>query len=205
MRQRSVHIETNALSCERQGDDLGSDGDAMTDFFGPDEEVIIHRGMRSRGWIINSYAQVEYMLADAVLRCRSLPAYQHLPATVPYQPSSRGPRFQAVLDAEGPIAEDRDDLQAVLDTFTAAANRRHILVHGFCSVRVQMPVRVPLFHFIKLEPQPGKDDAVQTLILTIEDLEAIGEATSADATRALTVFQRLHRRMGWEADGITKL
>jgi hypothetical protein len=36
-------------------------------------EDAINEGQRLRGWIANSYAQIEYLLGDLILRCRAFP------------------------------------------------------------------------------------------------------------------------------------
>lgn len=164
-----------------------------------DHKAMIGRAMEARGWIINSYSQVEYLLADAVARCRGFSEYESLTKTFPYQPSRRSPRFQALLQVAGPLDLDRDDLEKIVEKFDETSDRRHLLVHGFMTAEFISPIREVILRFRKFEPTPQVDDAVVEGVFSLYELESLKEESTEDAQFALEVFQRVHRRLGWQA------
>lgn len=170
----------------------------------PRKEEMLQEAMRARGWIINSYAQVEYLMADTVMRCRSMPEYSHLPQTVPYLPSKRAPRLQQMINAGGPlVGSDPTALQGVVDRFLEAEHHRHMLVHGFLSVECVTPLNIILYRFRKLEPTAGDDENVAMLLLEHEELMELERAAARDGQTAVGVFQEIHERLGWKAPGVS--
>ena len=50
----------------------------------------LEEGQRLRGWIVNAYAQVEYLLGDLILRCRAFPEYEEQTRTFTHSAPTRG-------------------------------------------------------------------------------------------------------------------
>lgn len=155
----------------------------------------IEEAQRLRGWIVNSFAQVEYLLGDLILRCRAYPEYVDHTQTLPHGAADRISRVRIILRREGPLAQDAADITAILDHLAAQQDTRNLLVHGFSTVL--HTTREVGFHFQKFHRQPDRQDARLVRTFTLEGLTRERDDQAAFATLALDKFQVLHRRLGW--------
>lgn len=152
---------------------------------------------RLRGWIVNSFAQVEFLLGDLILRCREFPAYEEHTRTLPHGASDRIARVRTILNRSGPLDPDANDILAILDHLAAQQDTRNLLVHGFATALHTSSEEMG-FHFQKFHRQPGRHDARLIRTFTLDGLRREREDQTAFAEAAVGRFQAMHRRMGWE-------
>lgn len=159
--------------------------------------VLIDEGQELRGWIVNSFAQVEYLLGDLILRCRAYPEYEAQTRSLPHGATDRIVRVRKIVDKAGPLANDRDELVAVLQHLEDQQDTRNLLVHGFASV-LHTPAGELSFHFQKFHRHPDRIDARLVRTFSLDQLRSERERQAAFAEVAVDLFQRIHNRQGWE-------
>ena len=152
-----------------------------------------------RGWIVNAFAQVEYLLADTVVRCAALAEYSQVDTSLPYRLDKRVARFAALLPVEGPLAEQRGEFKQVVTDFQAAEERRQFLVHGFASFHFT-PKGDMAMRFDRFMPTRDEPSRRRSMWFRPDTLSRIREEASVNATFALQEFVRLHQRLGWVGD-----
>ena len=156
----------------------------------------IDDGQRLRGWLVNSFAQVEYLLGDLILRCRAFPEYEEHTRTLPHGAADRIAKIRAIVAHPGPLDLDADAVRAVIEHLAARQDIRNLLVHGFCTV-LYTPKGEMGFHFQKFHRQPDRHDARLIRTFTLEGLQRERDEQMAFATAAVDCFQAMHQRLGW--------
>ncbi len=167
--------------------------------FGDEHKRAIDRMMSDRGGIVNSFAQVAYLLADTVVRCADLAAYDKADTTLPYRLDQRVARFAALLPLPGPLNDQRDSFERVVSDFREAEERRQFLVHGFASFHFtrsgDMAMRFD--RFMPSRDEPARRRSMWFRPKTLSDIRTM---TSERTSFALAEFIALHTRMGWLGD-----
>jgi hypothetical protein len=115
--------------------------------------AIIDTMTQDRGFIINSFAQVECLLADLIDQCRSQEAYEDLSGKpIPFGADNRVARVRE-LAKSGPLAPHAERLGALLDRFMEFENVRHLFTHGFASFAHTPDGDAGMF-FVRYVPPP---------------------------------------------------
>ena len=154
----------------------------------PAHREAIEQFQNLRGWIVGCYSQVEFLMADTIVRAQALPAYDHLPKTPTFNVTKRVRRFRDLIDCPGPISPHAADLRKVVEEWEKAETLRHFLVHGFATFRWTRSGDM-MMTFRRYMPDLDIDF----------DYERRGEVID----RAVSVFEQMHRTLGWigPADG----
>ncbi len=160
----------------------------------------IEQATGHRGWISNSYAQVEFLLGDLIMRCRQFPEYAEFTATISHSAPTRVSKVRSMLRVEGPLDPYRSEMTAVLDAFEGNHEVRNLLAHGFCEFHYT-PTGDAGLVFRKFE-RGGKSDNNQadTLItktFRLVDMHYHREQFVAQAQQALELFAKIHSDLGW--------
>lgn len=161
-----------------------------------DWQAQIDEGQRLRGWVVNSFAQVEYLIGDLILRCCAFTEYEEHTRTLPHGAADRIRKTTAMLTSPGPLDPDADDIRAVLEQLAARQDIRNLLVHGFCTI-VHTPAGELGFHFQKFHRHPDRQDARLIRTFTLEQLHNERDGQAVFATAALQLFAGIHDRFGW--------
>lgn len=159
-------------------------------------KAIIDQMQNDRGWIVNSFAQVEFLLADTVVRCRAFGDYAEMAAKIPYRLDQRVTRFEAMIEADGPLSENREALRTVVENFRSAEERRQFLVHGFCAF-FHTPAGDTAMRFDRFMPTKDDDSAKKSMWFRPDTLKQIREQVVAETAFALDTFRAVHIRLGW--------
>jgi len=101
----------------------------------PAEHILaaIEEGQRMRGWIANSYAQVEYLLGDILMKSRGLVEYQGMVDRLPHRVDKRVSKVREIIAVDGFFSKHSDEIEAVISAFEAHHETRNLLAHGFCT------------------------------------------------------------------------
>lgn len=161
--------------------------------------AIIEQGMLHRGWISNSYAQIEFLLGDLIVRCRDFPEYADQTQAVSHSAAKRVKKVRKIIEIDGPMSPFAGKLSRVLEGFTANDELRNLLAHGFCTF-LHTPDNDAGFQFRRFErPHPdGEDDYRLTeRTLRLIDLQYHREQLVHEASNALDVFRKIHAELGW--------
>lgn len=162
--------------------------------------AVIEEATRLRGWISNSYAQVEYLLGDLIVRCRQFPEYGEFTATVSHSAVKRVSKLRSILKIAGPLTPFIDELSEVLDAFDLNHDIRNLLAHGFCEFHFTSTGDAGLY-FRKLargDAKSGQElDILVESTFRLVDMEYHREQFTAQAQRALEVFAKVHFELGW--------
>lgn len=163
-------------------------------------KAIIEEGTLHRGWIANSYAQIEFLLGDLIVRCREFPQYAVHTETVSHSAAKRVAKVRRMLEIDGPLMQFAGDLNDVLDGFEQNQDLRNLLAHGFCTF-LHTPSGDAGFLFRKFDRPPadaGDNDHMLTeQLFRLINLEYHRAQLVAQAQHALHVCGAIHETMGW--------
>lgn len=162
----------------------------------------IDEGQRLRGWIANSYAQIEYLLGDLIFRCRAFSEYNLHTKTMPHDANSRVKKIRAILRACGPLDLFAESLTIILDRFEQGHETRNLLVHGFCTY-LRTPSGDTALQFEKWHRQPSQDDVSRRddvrlkrqfrLSTMRNEMDSFVEL----ADDAVRLIREIHQHFGW--------
>lgn len=164
-------------------------------------KAIINEGTLRRGWISNSYAQVEFMLGDLIMRAREFSQYAVHTETVSHSAKKRVAKVRAMLRIDGPLSLFANEIGNVLDAFDRNHDLRNLLAHGFCEFRYTRNGDSG-FYFRKFER--GNADNGENAEVLIErtlrpiDLHYHETQLTHEAGTALAVFAKVYHHLGWE-------
>lgn len=156
----------------------------------------ICRVQEHRGWILSSYAQIEYLFSDLVNRACAIKEYVQLGDALPFPIDKRLKRSRRILETEGPFSPYAKQLLEILDEFEDRGEMRNILAHGFMTV-LHDPNDQVQYEFRKWH-WPEKGEAGELVHKCFEvhlDYESCQLMALAD--KASNVFRQVHLRMGW--------
>ncbi|ATP18289.1 MULTISPECIES: hypothetical protein [Sphingobium] len=169
-------------------------------------QAIIEQAMHHRGWIANSYAQVEYLLGDLIGRCRQFPEYAVHTGQVTHSAARRIKKIRAMLNLGGPLAPFADRLITTLDAFEANDWVRNLLAHGFCTFH-HTPTGDAGLTFSKFDrdaAQAAEDDfALIERTFRLVDLEYHRAQLTAQAQDAVQLFSTIHDEFGWKGGAVS--
>lgn len=157
----------------------------------------IERFQTLRGWIVGSYAQIEFMMADTIVRSQSLADYEHLPKTATFNVTKRAKRFRQLLESEGAIGQDRVALLDVLNRWEASEEIRHFLVHGFAIFRWTRAGDM-LMTFRRYMPDLDETDPFREMHFRLDTLQRLRDQLAEEANQAVGLFEGMHDRLGWK-------
>ncbi|MBT2187215.1 hypothetical protein [Sphingobium nicotianae] len=163
-------------------------------------KAIIEQGTHHRGWISNSYAQIEYLLGDLIMRCRVFPEYAEYTKTVSHSAMTRVGRVRSILALDGPMKQFAGEFIALLDAFEGNHEIRNPLAHGFCEFH-HTPEGDAGFIFRKFDRVAAAeaDDEGAYIIRTFRliDLQYHREQLIDQSSQAIQLFHDIHTAFGW--------
>jgi hypothetical protein len=157
---------------------------------------LIEEMQRLRGWIANSYAQVEYLLGDMIIRAREWPVYDAQTKVFTHKVTKRISKVREMLELDGPFTPFAKELTAIIDRFDDRHETRNLLAHGFCELHWTKSGAAG-FEFRKFHRQPDRDDARLIRTFTPEALVAESDEFVAIGRDAVGLYIRIHRHFGW--------
>ncbi|HKY82296.1 hypothetical protein [Novosphingobium sp.] len=162
--------------------------------------AIIEEAMRLRGWIANSYAQIEFLLGDLIGRCREFPEYAPHAQTVTHSATRRIKKVRAMLALGGPLEPFAADLGSLMDAFEQNDEIRNLMAHGFCTFHYT-PTGDAGLMFRKFDRDAANvaddDFALIQRTFRLIDLQYHREQFVAQADEALRLFGAIHYAFGW--------
>jgi hypothetical protein len=164
------------------------------------QEVLtsIDEGQTLRGWILNGYAQVEYLLGDIIRLANQMPEYEPCHARLPHRVEKRIAKVRELLQFEGALTKHRDEILWIIEAFEASQQTRHMLAHGFCTA-FHTPEGDFGLQFRKWHREGDADSEVIRMFRLV-DLEYERAQFTDVADRALLLSQNLHKELGLVGD-----
>jgi hypothetical protein len=160
---------------------------------GPEVISAIEAAIQARGWCIGGYAQVEFIMADFVVKASALPGYQDLGVKFPYNFDARVKRLREFADREGVLKSYSEPLRQLAEAISSWEETRHFLTHGWMEIRAKTTVDPqPTFTFSRFMPRSGNDRFLGQIDMTLEDLQTTGDQISTLADEALKMFDDIY-------------
>jgi len=156
----------------------------------------IHEAQRLRGWITNSYAQIEFMLGDLILRSRQFSEYDSKTSSLPHGAPDRVKRVRQILSFDGPLSKFSTRIETMLLKFEQGHEVRNLLAHGFCEFLSTTSGDTGI-QFQKWHRRAGKPDARLVRCFRLPDLVREERSFVALAEEAMTLFWEIHEYFGW--------
>lgn len=162
--------------------------------------AILEEATHHRGWISNSYAQVEFLLGNLIIRCRQFPQYAEQTATFTHSAPKRVAKVRSMLNVDGPLTSYETEINEVLDAFESNHEVRNLLAHGFCEFHFTPTGDAGLVFrkFQRGDVQAGQEaDMLLQRTFRLVDIHYHREQFVAQAQRALEIFCQIHFDLGW--------
>jgi hypothetical protein len=160
------------------------------------QKAAICAAMEQRGWLANSFAQIEYLLGDLIKRCRAFAEYDLHTKTIPHDSSTRARKVRLILSKQGPLHSEQGVLVPLLSSFESMHETRHLLTHGFCEFHHTSTGEHGLF-FQKFHRLPDGAEAMMRRTLTPAVLEFESQKARQLAGSFLEAILAIHQRFGW--------
>jgi hypothetical protein len=160
----------------------------------------IDDAIHMRGLFVQRYSGIEFALTELIMRAREHSAYNAL-GDLPWKFESKLMRLEALITADGPIAEYASDVRSTLGNFTEFAERRHFMVHGIMVILRDAVDRTTLcFHMYdhkKVMDEGVKKSVVHlgTMNATLEQLDSLAVALQPISTGFTELVARICREV----------
>lgn len=149
-----------------------------------------------RGWIVGSYSQVEFLMADAIVRSQTIKEYGHLSKAPTFNVTKRVRRFRELINTPGPMSVHAEALGAVVDAWESTEETRHFLVHGFAIFRWTQAGDM-MMTFRRYMPELDEADPFREMHFRPETMQRLRDRITEDTSAAVEAFAQMHRTMGW--------
>jgi hypothetical protein len=154
-----------------------------------------------RGWCINSFAQVEYLLGDLLWQAASMPEYAAAAVPFPLNADKRAEKVRELLELSGPFEAYGADLREIVERWESLREGRLFFAHGYASF-FSTPAGDALMQIRRFVPPPKGSKGAQMG----RDVLRVRPAELAEARRvwaklandAALLFHRIHEDLGLE-------
>lgn len=157
-------------------------------------QAAVDDGQRLRGWVLNGYAQVEYLLGDIIRIANGMPEYEACHARMPHRVEKRISKVREILGRGGFFADHQEEIEFIIEAFEASQATRHLLAHGFCTA-FHTPDGDFGLQFRKWHREGDEDREIRKTFRLV-DLEYERTQLTHVADLALALFQRIHAELG---------
>jgi hypothetical protein len=159
--------------------------------------TLVQEMTAQRAWIINSFAQVEFVLLDLVLQMRRFAEYDdHAEKRPPFGIGERMERVRLYCGMPGPLAKHAFRLIPILDSLADMSDDRHFLVHGFCMF-VYTPTGDKGLRFRRfVQGRKGEPDMLRAKTFRPEEMEAFQRYAIEFVQRAMSNFFAIYQDLG---------
>lgn len=166
---------------------------------------VIHRMIEDRGWILNSYAQLEFLAADLIVKSRKFREYKELlDKPVDFGIANRVARIQQLCQY-GPLKQHADAILPLLDRVLKLEETRHYFTHGFMSVHIQRDGKAMAMHLRRyVPPKKGELETRGELLVFPEQLADERARWLVFAQSAVLIFRDVYAALGLEAHDVTE-
>ena len=152
-----------------------------------------------RGFIINSFSQVECLLADLIDQCRQFGEYEGLTRVIPFSADNRVGAVRAMLYC-GPLAPFAERIETVLARFMEFEDIRHLFTHGFASFHLT-PKGDCGMHFTRyVPPKKGEDVTLIRGFYRPDTIAKQRESSNAFTEHAMAMFREIYAALGLNPD-----
>lgn len=159
----------------------------------------MEEGTRLRGWISNSYANIEFLLGDFIHRCRLLDAYRDAAKGFSHSAPQRVAAVRGIIARPGPLDPFVASIARMLDRFIENHELRNLLAHGYCQFIATPNGEVGFRHmlFIRDRSGGGRDDLLWTLDVSLSEMRAHADRLTGLAEDGHKLFWLIHHTLGW--------
>lgn len=163
-------------------------------------EAIIRGMTEDRGFVINSFAQIECLLADLIDQCRGFGDYAALnDKPIPFSAGNRVARVRE-LATSGPLAPHADRIEKLLTRFLEFEDLRHLFTHGFASF-AHTPDGDAGMYFIRYVPPPkGGDVTMVRAFYRPSTMQAQRDSCLEFIEAAMDAFREIYGAIGLNPD-----
>ncbi|MGR4862977.1 hypothetical protein [Caulobacter sp. LARHSG274] len=140
---------------------------------------LIEECQQLRGWLINSFAQVEFLLGDIVCRAWELPEFVSLRRPIPMGVGNRLAALRELLEFGTSMDSFKGQIEIALTEFERFEEVRHFLTHGFCSFDVTGAGDAAMRFRRYIPPKKGGSSELLELYMLPQELrDAAGQWTT---------------------------
>lgn len=157
----------------------------------PNNAVVADAAML-RGAIVTSYAQVEHLLADIVLRCQPMAEYSNLPQTFPYKLETRIARVRDIVGMAGPLQKYKSAFENVITELLKFEELRHFMAHGLLHIRTGDDGGHILIYRMHRQAK-GSTIEEGTMVTNLPQLEDAARQVAHYALQAVSLFRDVYR------------
>ena len=157
----------------------------------PGAIALVDEAASIRGWCVQSFAQVEFLLAALVEEAgRKWPeAYGQFSESMPFAAGKRPGRVRALLAVEGPLKEHAAEIERLMVDFDSFESFRHLIVHGWTDI-LRTPSRL-MIRWRRYSPTTADPWSRIEVATTIETLREQGQQAKHFSHAAVLYLREL--------------
>ncbi|WP_312595762.1 hypothetical protein [Brevundimonas sp.] len=160
-----------------------------------DAKIFIDRATFLRGSIVQSFAQMEYMLGDLGHQAATLPEYSDF-AGFRRPVDSRIAMALEIAAAAGPFGPYRTGIEGICSTLKAIEPFRNFLTHGWLEVRSAPAGVLPKYHLQFRKWDPAKPNRPLYLRVDMDWLTELADRAMAGAVISQALFREIYQGVG---------
>jgi hypothetical protein len=158
--------------------------------------AVIGEMTQDRGFIINSFAQIECLLADLIDQCGPLIHDETLKnKPIPFSANNRVARVRELAHS-GPLAPYADRLETLLSRFMEFEDMRHLFAHGFASFTHTPEGDCGMFFTRYVPPPKGGEVTMVRHLYRPASMQAQRESCVEFTEAAMHDLRAIYRALG---------
>jgi hypothetical protein len=167
--------------------------------------VAICKMTMDRGFIINSFSQVECRLADLINQCSKIEEYKEIAEKpMPFGVSGRVARVRELVKF-GPLALHSDVLEKLMRRFVEFEEVRHLLVHGYASFAYTVEGDMGMQFVRFVPPLKGAKFTQERKFYRLETIARQRESAARFVDEAMEALRRIFVDVGLDPDLLASL
>jgi hypothetical protein len=165
---------------------------------------VISQMMEDRGWIMNCFAQIEFLAADIAVKARRFAEYAELLARpVDFGIGNRVKRLRQLCEF-GPLAAHAEVILPLMDRVLELEETRHFFTHGFMSIHIQKDGKAMGMHLRRyVQPKKGELESRAELFVLPDQMSDARNRWTVFAQTALGIFRDVYAALQLEAHDVT--
>ncbi len=168
-------------------------GECVTD----DIQRMVEQAVLIRGFIVTSYAAVEMLLGDLIVRCGQYPEYAGM-CDLPGKLNRRASKAKALFTAPGPLQPYRDQSVALIDRLQDFEDLRHLMAHSHATIVVTPDHTAHQLKFQRWDISKGGEPHRQVELTTIEEMRGRQREVGLFSNEFTMLWRMIYADLGLE-------
>jgi len=158
-----------------------------------------------RGWIINSFSQIECRLADLIIQCQGIADYEELnQLPLPMGVGSRITRVRELMKS-GPLSAHAAPLEKLLSRLEEFEELRHLMTHGYAAFHFTPDGDMGMAFMRFVPPKKGEQYTEERKFYRLDTMHKQRESSLAFVSMAMDELRKIYEAVGLDPDRLAEL